>query len=92
MRIECPHCGETAVIRSSQRMAATVREARVQCQNVECAHTWIVHISAVRTLAPSMTPDPTVHIPLSPRSVTRKTTPQGELDIGEYRPRAMDSG
>ncbi|MRR49416.1 MAG: transcriptional regulator [Rhodocyclaceae bacterium] len=91
MRIDCPHCGATAVIRTSMEMAATVREARVQCPNVECAHTWVVHISAVRTIAPSMTPKAGVYIPLSPRSPAAQApaSDQMSLPMDDINPRAM---
>jgi hypothetical protein len=68
MRIKCPHCDAPARIRSSREMSPTSREQKMQCSNVECAHTWVAVTEAVRTIAPSMTPNPKVFIPLSPRS------------------------
>lgn len=68
MRIKCPHCGSKAIIRTSRPMSESVQEHQLQCSNLECAHTWVAHTSAVRTIAPSMTPNPKVYIPLSPRS------------------------
>lgn len=68
MRLVCPHCGQPATIRTSRAMSEISREAQLQCNNVDCAHTWVMIASAVRTIAPSMTPNPRVHIPLSPRS------------------------
>ncbi|MEW6166039.1 MAG: ogr/Delta-like zinc finger family protein [Pseudomonadota bacterium] len=68
MRVKCPHCDAPARCRSSKPMSPTSREQKLQCTNVECAHTWVAVTEAVRTIAPSMTPNPKVHIPLSPRS------------------------
>lgn len=68
MRTVCPHCRAPARIRSSKPVSEISRELKLQCQNVECAHTWVAVVEAVRTIAPSMTPNPKVYIPLSPRS------------------------
>ncbi|MDD5175776.1 MAG: ogr/Delta-like zinc finger family protein [Sterolibacterium sp.] len=68
IRIKCPHCKHPATIRTSRPMSDTVQEHQIQCTNVQCAHTWVAHTSAVRTIAPSMTPDEKVYIPISPRS------------------------
>lgn len=85
MRLTCPHCGSTAVIRTSRAMTETCREASLQCENVECAHTWVAQIYAVRTIAPSMTPNPRVFIPLSPRSPAAAA--QGDqLELGMNHP------
>lgn len=91
MRIKCPHCGADGTIRTSRPFSETTREASVQCTNVECAHTWVVTISATRTIAPSMIPNPRVYIPLSPRSpavLAEAGANQGALDLGPYNPRA----
>lgn len=68
-------------------MSETSREASLQCTNVECAHTWVALISAVRTIAPSMTPNPRVHIPLSSRSPTAYQCDQMELGMDFPPPR-----
>lgn len=68
MRVTCPHCKQDAIIRDSEEVTASTREYRVICGNPYCGHTWVAHFSAVRTLAPSMTPDPKVYIPLSTQS------------------------
>ncbi|MHB1430075.1 MAG: Ogr/Delta-like zinc finger protein [Rhodocyclaceae bacterium] len=67
MRLKCPHCGGTAHIRTSRDLSEITRELSIQCLNVECSHSWVAIIEAVRTIAPSMTPNPAIHIPLSPR-------------------------
>lgn len=89
MRIKCPHCRAPATIRTSRPMSETVQEHQLQCSNLECAHTWVAQTGAVRTIAPSMTPNPKVHIPLSPRSpaYTIPDTAQGHLALDCAPPR-----
>lgn len=86
MRLTCPHCGEVATIRSSKELSTTVREASVQCNNIECAHTWITRIVADRTIAPSMTPNPRVYIPLSPRSPAAQAPAGNQMELGMNHP------
>jgi hypothetical protein len=68
MQLTCPHCDARAVIRTSRPISRTASEYYVQCTSVTCAHTWKAIMEAVTTIAPSMTPHPSVRIPLSPRS------------------------
>lgn len=91
MRIRCPHCGATAKIRTSRPMSESVQEHHLQCLNIECAHTWVAHTAAVRTIAPSMTPNPRVFIPLSPRSPAVKAAEKNQLELPmeSLHPRAM---
>lgn len=86
MRLNCPHCGSLATIRSSKALGDTVREASVQCNDVECAHTWITRIVAERTIAPSMKPNPKVYIPLSPRSPAAAPPAAAQLELGMTHP------
>jgi len=90
MRIRCPHCQSPAKIRTSRPMSKLTVEHSLQCQNLDCAHTWVAHTSAVRTIAPSMCPDPTVYIQRSARSAKAATTSQLGLAIEDTQhPRAM---
>ena len=91
MRIKCPHCKCPALIRTSRPMSETVQEHQLQCTNIECAHTWVAHTAAVRTIAPSMTPDERVYIPLSPRSpaYVKTETKQLGLALDCHNPRGM---
>ncbi|UCV02326.1 ogr/Delta-like zinc finger family protein [Dechloromonas denitrificans] len=86
MRLKCPHCGSDATIRSSRTFSEITREASVQCNNIECAHTWVAQISAVRTIAPSMTPNPKVYIPVSPRSPVANKAGSAQLELGMDHP------
>lgn len=82
MRIKCPHCNHESTIRTSKIVTEITREARVQCNNLECAHTWVAVISAIRTIAPSMTPNPKVYIPISPNSPAAKAPTGNQMDLG----------
>jgi hypothetical protein len=62
MRIKCPHCKHDARIRTSRPLSDITVEHTLQCQNVNCAHTWVALTSAVRTIAPSMCPNPAVYL------------------------------
>lgn len=66
MRMTCPHCATTAHIRTSRQMSHTARELRYQCTNVECGHTWVAVLEAIRTIVPSQTPNPKVYLQRSP--------------------------
>mgnify|MGYP001481516743 CR=1 FL=1 len=94
MLITCPHCDSRATIRTSRSVSEITREVYLQCENIECAHTWKAYLSAAVTIAPSMTPKPGVFIPLSPRSPAAQTPQdaQGCLTLDEpAHPRAMAS-
>lgn len=86
-RITCPHCDSDSTIRTSRALSATVREAKVQCNNPDCAHTWVAHLEAVRTIAPSMMPNRAVYIPLSQRSPAANDPCGNQLELGmDYAP------
>lgn len=93
MRLNCPHCGTIATIRSSKELAPTVREASVQCNNIECAHTWITRVVADRTIAPSMRPNPKVYIPISQRSPAATAPAGAQMELGmDHPPPRMATG
>ena len=85
-RITCPHCAADSTVRYSRALSETVREAKVQCNNPDCAHTWIAQLAAIRTIAPSMTPNPKVFIPLSPRSPAAQQPAGNQLELGMEHP------
>lgn len=72
--IFCPHCDTRARARSSEQTLPTTREVRMLCQNEDCAHVFIVEITVVRTIAPSMMPKPGIFIPGGNQD--RRRTPQ----------------
>lgn len=77
----CPHCGSRTSIRTSRMVSATCKEFYLQCQNVECAHTFVSLMEAVRTIAPSQIPNPKVYLPNSPRKQTAMPDGQAELEL-----------
>ena len=68
--MKCPHCGMLATARTSRELSRTLREVKYQCRDIECGHTWMATLEAVRTLSPSGKPDPEIEavLPFSPRS------------------------
>lgn len=77
----CPHCGSRTNIRTSRMVSTTCKEFYLQCQNVECAHTFVSLMEAVRTIAPSQIPNPRVYIPNSPRKQSPPGQTELELDV-----------
>ncbi|MEQ9130782.1 MAG: ogr/Delta-like zinc finger family protein [Salinisphaeraceae bacterium] len=67
VRMNCPHCGEAAKIRSSQLLSRTYREGYLDCQSPDCGWRGKFSFALTATLAPSERPNPAVHLPLSPR-------------------------
>ncbi|MDR1853462.1 MAG: ogr/Delta-like zinc finger family protein [Azoarcus sp.] len=68
MKINCPHCGQRAKIRTSRDITPLTREAYLQCENPECFHSWKVIVSATATIQPSLHPNPDVFVPNSTRA------------------------
>ena len=62
-KLPCPHCDHTALIRHSEQITRVTRKMKLVCQNEECGHTFVALVEAVRTLSPSATPSPEVHLP-----------------------------
>lgn len=65
LRVKCPHCGSFARARSSDTLTPTYREVRFECVNDACGHVWLAGLEALRTLCPSDTPNPEIHLPCS---------------------------
>lgn len=57
MKITCPHCGAQSFVRSSKPLSKLVKEARCQCGNLACGHTFIANVEVVRTISPPAFPD-----------------------------------
>lgn len=92
--ITCPHCGSDSTVRTSKQMCETVRESTITCDNPECMHSWIAQLAAVRTIAPSINPNPKVYIPLSQHSqAAKEAATSNQLELGmEHPPPRMASG
>ena len=60
----CPHCGTRCTSIKTRQLAPTCREITYQCANEACGHLFVATLEAVRTLSPSATPNPDVHLPV----------------------------
>lgn len=52
LRINCPHCGSKARIRTSKQLSTLVRRSYCQCENLHCGHTFVTHTEVVGSLSP----------------------------------------
>lgn len=68
----CPHCGAVCTSLRTKQLAPTTREITYQCSNEACGYLFIAELAAVRTLVPSDTPNPEVHVPLSSTASTER--------------------
>ncbi len=83
MLIKCPHCKSTSRIRTSRDLSDLTREVSCQCDNVECGHTFVASIEAVRTISPSAMPNPLIDLQLS-----RRTLPLSKAQGNEIKAKA----
>lgn len=60
MKLKCPHCRSTALVRSSRELSPLLREAYYQCNNIACGHTFKANVEVVLTLSPSSCPNPAI--------------------------------
>ena len=71
MRINCPHCADRAMTRTSKRPAPVFYEVYAQCINPACGWAGKILVEFATTTAPSRQPNADVRIPMDPRC--RKT-------------------
>lgn len=84
MKTICPHCGSTALVRSSRQMSKLVRHATCACLNVVCGHTFIVSVEAIRTISPPAFPDPLISSQLRQSDRWKGIREPGESDQSEH--------
>lgn len=78
-RITCPHCGARTITRSSVQVTPTYREVRLNCDNDACGHTMVAEIAIVRTIRPSLRPNPAVTLPVGNQNLrTQRTRPAND--------------
>ncbi|MDR0234152.1 MAG: ogr/Delta-like zinc finger family protein [Zoogloeaceae bacterium] len=80
MRINCPHCGKPARTRTSRELSPLSREAYAQCEDPACCHVFKVVISAVATIAPSLSPNPSVYLQPTKRGRAVESQADAEPD------------
>ena len=66
LSIACPHCRSRARVRTSREETPLVRNASLQCTNVECGHTFAAQLQITHTIAPSRLPNPAIILPVAP--------------------------
>lgn len=72
----CPHCGTSAKVYSTRKISALTVEQYASCTNIEaCDHKFVIRCEIAYTIRPSLTPNPKVILPLSPRAAPPATAP-----------------
>lgn len=75
----CPHCGATAVARTTRAITPLFRELRYQCTNIDgddpCGHTFVASLVIERTIVPSARPNPKINLPLAAPRANRFALP-----------------
>lgn len=69
----CPHCQSRSQVRTSNQLTATMREVYFLCTSLTCGHSWVAHLEAVRTIAPSGLPNPFINLPMMSRPEIERT-------------------
>jgi len=62
--IDCPHCGQSAPVRTSRQVTRLYRELYHQCSNLDCGHTFASALSITHTISQSACPDHSVELPV----------------------------
>lgn len=74
--MQCPHCKQRAIARSSKHMSPVFREITFTCRNLQCGHVYVAGLEALRTLSPSAAPDPEIDIPFARNVLSREIAQQ----------------
>jgi len=82
-RLNCPHCGSGAKVRSSKQLSALYREVYLTCNNIYCGHVFVCGLEALRTLSPSAIPNPEINLPLAETVRKRELAMQLSLALEE---------
>ncbi|XPV75175.1 MAG: ogr/Delta-like zinc finger family protein [Desulfovibrio sp.] len=53
VRVRCDRCGSLAKIKSSSEEDPTYKKLYCACENLECGHTFVMHMTFSHTLSPS---------------------------------------
>ena len=68
---ECPHCEARSIVTSSHRETALSRELRYRCTDENCGHTFVAQLVIIRTVVPSIRPNPQVSLPFANPNLTQ---------------------
>lgn len=72
MGFKCWKCGDRATSVKLKQITPILMEAGYRCRNIDCGHTFVVALEALRTLNPGAYPSPPgIHVPLS-RHIRRR--------------------
>ncbi len=61
----CPHCGAKSYSRTSRFVSDLVRDVMFVCTDIECGHTFLAQLAAVKTISPSSKPRDGIFLPMS---------------------------
>ncbi|QCT18496.1 transcriptional regulator [Jejubacter calystegiae] len=53
MKIQCPECGENAIIKKTARKHRELSDLYCACTDVECGHTFVMNVTFSHTISPS---------------------------------------
>lgn len=59
----CPHCAARCRTVKTRQITETYREVTYSCVNQDCGHIFVAELNAVRTLSPSLIPNPEIKLP-----------------------------
>lgn len=60
----CPHCGAKCNTVKSYQVSPLFREVTYVCTNDACKHIFVAGIEPLRTISPSMKPNPAISLPV----------------------------
>ena len=64
--VTCPSCGGKAFARSTGKTSGLYREVYYHCRNPDaCGHQFVIAMEAVRTVKPSVFPNPLHALPMT---------------------------
>lgn len=85
--IKCPHCGAQSYAKLAAKTDTLYREVYYICrEELSCGHAFVVSMAIIRTVRPSMTPNPAVRLPFSQyvRRPANDINPEPANDDGHH--------
>lgn len=82
----CPHCGAKSYSRTSRFVSDLVRDVMFVCTDIECGHTFLAQLAAVKTISPSSKPREGIFLPMSAlkQKIIRDQVSLNKQDSGAY--------